>query len=194
MPIIVWTQIANAFTMISPLIAWWHHRNTKRQKECRELFRLRRTLILHIPISFLYHMVSGLNVRRCVRGLLKACDLSLVHVYALQACKTIKKIHGNGSLHLSKLPRIPLLLNSYCITRVCRGYEDTKLRMSSLYICTQDAIQHVKCTRTKCRMFLLGAWSSVLFYWDEQMMRMGHSMFHILLGFLHHEILGLVVM
>jgi hypothetical protein len=192
MPIIVWTQIANAFTMISPLIAWWHHRGTKRQNECR----LRRTMIIHIPISFLYHMISGLNVRGCVRALLRTCDLSLVHVYALQACKTIKKVHNNGSLHLSKVSKVskvPLLLNSYCITRVCRGYEDTKLRMSSLYLCTHDAIKHVKCSRKKWRLVMLGVSSSALFYFDKQMMSMGHCMFHILLGFLHHEILGLVV-
>lgn len=190
MPIIVWTQIANAFTMISPLVAWWHHRKKNRNKECHKLLRLRRTLIVHIPVSFMYHFISGLNVNGCVRALLKRCDLSLVHVYALQACKTIKSLQGNGSLRLAKLS---FLLNSYCITRVCRGYEDTKLRMSSLYICTHDAIKHVKCTRTKWCMIILGISSSALFYFDEQLMRMGHSMFHILLGFLHNEILGLVV-
>lgn len=181
---IVWTQIANAFTMISPLVAWWHHR--KREKECCALKRLRRTMIVHIPISFLYHLISGLNIIGCKRGFFKVCDLVLVHVYTLQACHMIKQTPVS-TMHL------PLLLNTYCITRVCRGYEDTKLRMCSLYVCTHDALRKVKCMRSKRRLVALGVSSSMLFYFDNKLMNIGHPLFHVLLGFLHHEILGLVV-
>lgn len=182
MPIVIWTQIANALTMISPLIVWFKHRNA--QKECKELSCLKHMLIIHIPVSFMYHMVSAFNTGRCIRGLLKRADLSLIHIYALKACGAIKR---------TQLSKASTMLNAYCVTRVFQGYEDTKLRISSLYICTHDALRHIKVVdKAKQRLIILGVTSSLLFYFDEDLKSMGHSMFHILLGFLHHEVLRLI--
>lgn len=185
MPIVIWTQIANAFTMVSPFIAWWRHRKVA-EKQC-----LTRMLAVHIPISFLYHLVSGLNINGVIKGLLKRGDLALIHIYAMQACRAIKRSHSHFTTRMPMLFVMPL--NTYCIIRVCQGYEDTLLRMSSLYICTHDALRYVKALpRSKTRLILFGTSASVLFYFDDQLKGMGHSLFHIILGPLHHEVLELV--
>ena len=175
---VVWSQIANAITMVSPLITWWHHRH-KQSTQCKNL---RKTLIRHIPISFMYHLISGLGVNGLTRWVLKACDLCLVHFYALQV---------NNTLRQKQLPltKASYVLNTYCILRVCQGHEDTRIRMTSLYICSYDAIRHID--RGKRHILILGSLSSIFFYYDEYLRDMGHSVFHVLLGRLHHKVLML---
>lgn len=192
MGIVIWTQIANAFSMISPFIAWWSHRRNQDSKN-KHLKRLRRTLIIHIPISFLYHFTSALGIQGLTRNILKSCDLSLVHLYALQARSAITDNVSRFSITSQEKPKLSTLLNLYCVVRVCKGYEDTRLRMTSLYACGHDVVRHVGNHKHTKKMVVLGVSSSILFYFDESLKNMGHSMFHILLGFLHNEIFGLVL-
>lgn len=188
MGVVIWTQIANAFSMISPLIAWW----SKRRHRAIDIKWLRRTLIIHIPISFLYHLTSAFHIQGLTRNILKSCDLSLVHVYALQASCAIRNKLTEFSFKPHK-PKVSMVVNIFCIMRVCKGHEDTRLRMSSLYICGHDVVRHIGNHKHTPKLIVLGVSSSLLFYFDDSLKNMGHSMFHILLGLLHNEIFGFLL-
>jgi len=179
--VIVWTQIANAVSMLSPLMAWWHHRKNK-AGTCG----LTRTMICHIPVSFMYHLVSGFGLRGLVRQVLKALDLSLIHIYAVQtSCALMQRMPK------APLTNFPTMLNFYCVFRVCQGHEDTGVRMTSLYLCSHTAMRHLQWSKKK-QVVLIGGLSSAFFYFDDRLGDWGHSIFHIMLGRLHHEILCLI--
>lgn len=182
---IVWTQVLNAITMISPLIALIL--NSKRRQIHKKT--VGKILIVHIPISFAYHMSSALNTPIHTTNKLKIADLSLIHVYAITVQDTFKK---GRTTRFNRIQSIANVMNKICIYRICRGYEDTLFRLSSLYVGSYSLF--VACTRIKKTLLtLLGLSSSLLFYFDDHLMHMGHPTFHILLGFLHNDILELCI-
>lgn len=179
---IVWTQVLNAVTMISPLIALIL--NSKKSQIHEKV--VGKTLIVHIPISFAYHMSSALNAPSHTTKTLKIADLSLIHIYAVTVQDTFKK----RRTRFNRIQSVANVMNKICVYRICRGYEDTLFRLSSLYVGSYSLF--AACTRIK-KTFLtvLGLSSSLLFYFDDHLMHMGHPTFHILLGFLHNDILEL---
>jgi len=192
---IVWPQFANAITMVSPLISWFHHRirmkNTSKKKNKLEVTRL---LLVHIPISFGYHMLSAFSVVNNIRTLFKIADLSLIHIYALKASNALRNkrlsiTYGGESNINATLCKASSIMNSICVMRIVSGHEDTLARVLSLYICTYNALKkEPKLTEIS----KVGAVSSILFIFDEHLMHMGHPTFHIVLGYLHHQILSLL--
>jgi hypothetical protein len=189
--LIIWTQFANAMTMISPLISCIHHRFRNGQIS-RSKQILTKWLLIHIPISFGYHLVSAFQTvkqMRCLRKCLKVADLSMIHLYALKTAHVfIKKHNIKKKLNIHN---IALLMNSLCIVRICSGNEDTLVRILGLYVCSYNAL----CDENKSsvrEIAALGGVSSALFFFDDNLNSVGHSLFHILLGFLHHSVLKLV--
>jgi hypothetical protein len=140
-------------------------------------------LSVHIPISFCYHLISAFNSHFHLRYILKIADLSMIHIYALKVCEYF---HRKRNIHQrTQLTKISLCLNSLCVVRVCQGHEDTLTRIIGLYVCSYNAL---KDEQGLGEIVLIGSMSSVLFYFDEHLKSMGHSLFHILLGLLHHKI------
>ena len=182
---IIWTQIANAVTMISPLICMLFHRHTNKNNTHKH--KATRLLSIHIPISFCYHFISAFNRFLGLRHVLKIADLSMIHYYAL---KLSHYFHQKRNVCVqSNLSKLSFCINSVCIIRVCHGHEDTFTRIIGLYICSYNALKDEENLR---EIISIGSVSSVLFYYDEHLKNVGHSLFHVLLGILHHKILLLL--
>ena len=183
---IIWTQIANAVSMISPFVSMLFHRK-KNENLSIHKSKATRLLSIHIPISFCYHLISAFNNHRRIRNILKIADLSLIHYYAIRVCEYFH--HKRKAYYKTYLTKISLCLNSICIIRVCQGHEDTFTRIIGLYICSYNALKDEKGIN---EIIIIGSVSSALFYFDEHLNNIGHSLFHILLGLLHHKILLLL--
>ena len=183
---IIWTQIANAVSMISPLVSMLFHR---KKNSNISIYKNKATklLLLHIPISFCYHLISAFNSHFRLRNILKIADLSMIHYYALKVCEYFH--HKRKIYYKTQLTKISLCINSLCIIRVCQGHEDTFTRMIGLYICSYNALKDEQGIN---EIIIIGSVSSALFYFDDYLNNVGHSLFHILLGLLHHKILLLL--
>jgi hypothetical protein len=187
---IIWTQIANAVSMISPLICMLFHRNKNKHIDKNAVSLKRkatRLLSIHIPISFCYHFISAFDRFFHLRNLLKIADLSLIHYYALRISHYFNQ--KRDVTVQTPLSKMSLCINSMCIVRVCQGHEDTLTRIIGLYLCSYNAL---KDQENLNEIILVGSISSVLFYYDEHLKNIGHSLFHIMLGLLHHKILVLL--
>lgn len=183
---VIWTQIANAISMISPLVSMLFHR---KKIDCNSIHKNKATrlLFIHIPISFFYHLISAFNSHFRIRSILKIADLTMIHYYALKVCEYFH--HKRNIYYKTQLTKISLCVNSLCIIRVCQGHEDTFTRMIGLYICSYNAL---KGEQGLNEIIIIGSVSSALFYFDDHLNNIGHSLFHILLGLLHHKILLLL--
>lgn len=185
---VIWTQIANAVTMISPLISWLHHRRKPKDKNVTGCKRnITRLLLCHIPVSFCYHLLSAFTCPTSIRYIFKVADLSMIHYYAL---KVSTCFHIKNNRTEQRLTTVSQCMNSVCIMRVCQGHEDTLMRIIGLYLCSYDALKDEH--KAVPKIALLGGVSSLLFYYDDKLFNLGHPMFHVMLGFLHHEILKLL--
>lgn len=183
---IIWTQVANAFSMISPLLTLLFHKNNNKNLSVHKN-KATTLLSIHIPISFCYHLISAFNSYICVRSILKIADLSMIHYYALKVCEYF---HHKRNIHYkTRLNKLSLCINSLCIMRVCQGHEDTFVRIIGLYICSYNALKNEQGLN---EIIVIGSVSSTLFYFDDHLNHIGHSLFHILLGLLHHKILLLL--
>lgn len=182
---IIWTQIANAVSMISPLICMLFHRKTNKYNSHKR--KATRLLSIHIPISFCYHFVSAFNRFFRLRYVLKVADLSMIHYYALKLSQYFHQKRNKSVQTL--LFKVSFCVNSICIIRVCNGHEDTFTRVVGLYICSYNALKGEENIKD---ILTIGSVSSVLFYFDEHLKNVGHSLFHLLLGLLHHKVLLLL--
>lgn len=176
-------QLSNAFTMISPLITWLFHR----KKSLGLKHKATRLLLIHIPISFLYHLVSAFNTPVMIVRIFKAADLSLIHIYTVKLCNFF--VVKNNICKQSRLYKFSVFLNTVCIIRVCDGHEDTIMRMVGLYICSYNALKNEP---NRNDIALTGFVASSFFYFDDYLLNMGHSLFHLTLGLLHHKVLCLL--
>jgi hypothetical protein len=183
---IIWAQIANAVSMISPLVSMLFHRK-KNDNLSVHKNKATRLLSIHIPISFCYHLISALNSHFRIRSILKIADLSMIHYYALTVSELFH--HKRNVYYKTQLTKISQCVNSLCIIRVCQGHEDTFLRIIGLYICSYNALKDEQGLK---EIIIIGSVSSALFYFDDHFNNIGHSLFHILLGLLHHKILLLL--
>lgn len=183
---IIWTQIANAISMISPLVSMIFHKK-KNDNVSIHKDKATKLLSIHIPISFCYHLVSAFNSHFRVRQILKIADLSMIHYYALRICEYFHQ--KRNVYHKTRLTKLSFCINSLCIIRVCQGHEDTFTRLMGLYICSYNALKDEQGLN---EIIIIGSVSSALFYFDDHLNNMGHSLFHILLGLLHHKILVLL--
>jgi FlaA1/EpsC-like NDP-sugar epimerase len=185
---IIWTQIANAVSMISPLICMLFHRKSyKTKNDINHKSKATRLLSIHIPISFCYHFISAFDRFFHLRNVLKIADLSMIHYYALRISQYF---HQKRKVNIqTPLSKMSLCINSICIVRVCQGHEDTLTRIIGLYLCSYNAL---KDEENVSEIITIGSISSALFYFDEHLNNIGHSLFHIMLGLLHHKILVLL--
>jgi hypothetical protein len=187
MPFIVWSQFANAMTMISPFIAWFNHRKNKSETDNK--CKITRLLLLHIPVSFCYHLMSAIQAPRKFINMLKITDLSFIHYYAMKVGKVFHQNKKNKLNYDIQLYKLSNTINTLCIIRVCQGNDDTLLRITGLYVCSYNALRG---ERTINEVSVIGLLSSLLFYYDDNLNKVGHPLFHIFLGVLHHKILKLL--
>lgn len=185
---VVWTQLANAFSMISPFICWLCHRKKKNTQDVNiHKQKATRLLSLHIPISFIYHFLSAFNVPCFVRQLLKKADLSMIHLYALKLSEYIQQ--KRKYIVNDNVKKLSTGINSLCIMRIMQGHEDTLMRLTGLYICSYNTLKNEQNVH---EIIIVGSISSLLFYFDDYLSNIGHSFFHMLLGLLHHKLLVLL--
>ncbi len=189
---IIWTQVANAVSMISPFLSMLFHRRQihkeiNSRKSTIHKHKATNLLSIHIPISFCYHLISAFNKFFHIRYILKIADLSMIHYYALRISHYFQQ--KRNIITRTHLSNISLCLNSLCIIRVCQGHEDTFTRIVGLYVCSYNALKNEENIH---EIILIGTVSSALFYFDDHLNNVGHSLFHLLLGLLHHKILRLL--
>lgn len=175
----MWSQLLNALTMISPLVALIS--GCKKKQIHRKT--IGKTLIIHIPISFAYHLSCALNGPIDTINTFKTADLSLIHIYAIT-------VHANmNEKSCDSLQNVSKLMNAICVFRVCKGYEDTLFRLASLYVGSYNL---VKRTKKKHTLIGLSVVSSLLFYFDDHVKSLGHPTFHVLLGFIHNHVFNVI--
>lgn len=177
---IVWTQLFNAVTMVSPLIALISHIKTNSIHKRI----VGKTLIIHIPISFTYHLTAALNAPVEIVNKFKKADLALIHIYAITANHSCKRNSTKSEMLISRT--LSSIMNTACTYRVCNGFDNILFRMSSLYVASYNILQKHE---RKLQLIMLAITSSTCFYFDTYLLGFGHPTFHILLGILQHNIL-----
>lgn len=178
---VIWTQVLNAVTMLSPLVALIV--NCKKKRIYKRTPG--KTLIVHIPISIAYHLSSALNVPMPITNKFKKADLALIHIYTVT-------VHETWSDSMTRMcwgfGKLSCVMNTMCVFRVVQGHSDTIFRLASLYASSFNLLNRI---RRKTTVVLLGIASSVLFYFDDQFLYLGHPAFHVLLGFIHNHVFQL---
>lgn len=181
------TEICNALTMISPLCFWWKHKN-KHYKTLIHTF-----LISHIPVSILYHFSLAFHfINSNVRNFLKLCDCIMIHTYAIICNYKIAKIQNVQISVASKMIRcFGYTTNIHSIHRLfITQTHDTLFslyRLVAIGLLSNHTIITSKCNNFKKQMTLYGSLSSLFYVIDPFIANYGHSIFHLILGFLHNE-------
>lgn len=188
-----WYELANAVTMISPLICWLYHRRTaKRHHNVRQLHRF---MIVHIPISVAYHGFSAIGVHHKTIGLLRIVDLALIQIHALLATSALwskQRQHYLGAICRPRRMafRLSQALNIQVASQLAFGTEHMVLRLGSLYL---SAFCTVPFEPAYKPLTVVGIVSSMLYITDTYFHGLGHPTFHILLGYFHHLTIGAIL-
>jgi hypothetical protein len=181
------TEIYNVLSMISPLCFWWKHKN-KHNKTLIHTF-----LISHIPISIFYHFSLAFNfVNSNVRHVLKLCDCIMIHIYTIICNYKIAKIQNIQISFASKIIRcFGYTTNIHSIHRLfITPTHDTLFSLYRLFaigFLSNHTIITSQCNNFKKQMTLYGCLSSLFYVIDPFIANYGHSIFHLMLGFLHNE-------
>lgn len=190
---IYWAQLANSITMISPFVSWLYHRRKSRILRKHTTLHVSRLMIVHIPISVLYHGFAAFGIMKPVYGVLKAADLSLIHLHAMVVARLLwgkqRVDYNHGQKHAGQyhammcILRASETLNILSIYKICRAKENILMRLCSLYLSGACTLPMEK----KCsEVAMVGLISSSLYALDDRLKNTGHAMFHIVLGYLHH--------
>lgn len=180
-------ELANALSMISPLICWFKQRCRHSAK------RMHKLMVLHIPVSFAYHMACALpflKKRVLLVRILKSCDLIFIHIFSLIAAREVR-INPCYKNTESCNFIIPKILNSICMFRIAIGNEDTMLRIVSLYTCAIYAVKGYSPYKVS-RLAVTGSVACALFLLDEHLCYLGHSSFHIVLGVFQCQVFDMI--
>lgn len=180
---IIFSELANALSMLSPLVCWFRHRRRHAHT------RLHKMMIVHIPISALYHLSCALP--RCkagvavVRRVLRIADLVLIHVFSLTAAEDAGTV-----------PRAAKAYNGLCIYRTVRGHDDTLLRLGAVSTCAYFGLRHYasKSRSEKKKVMQLcstGTLACALYVLDAHLHHVGHSLFHVVLGMFQSQLFDL---
>jgi len=188
MVFLVLSELANAFSMLSPLVCWFRQRRQHSQR------KMHKMMIVHIPISIMYHVVCAIPSMRhkVVRRLLKITDLVLIHVFSLTAAKEIHDVVGHV-VHVGAVARLPRSLNTLCIYRISRGNEDKWLRLAAVYSCVHYGLKHNKNKRKQLQIYAIGTLACTFYLLDAKLYNFGHSLFHVVLGVLQCQLFGLLL-
>jgi hypothetical protein len=185
---IVWTQIFNAITMISPFISWFKHRHNLRNTRTHNL------LLIHLPLSTLYHLISAFKDGCKIQKILLTLDIALIHAYSLSATNEISKCL-NITYNKSELNilRTSYCMNTFCIAHVSIHKNNNDInfnltRITSLFLHSYVPLQKLNVIN---KLFGLGSISVLLYMFDNKLYNYGHSIFHIILGLLHNRIFEL---
>jgi hypothetical protein len=191
---IVWTEILNSVTMLSPF--WALFRNIGRHNKCTLMHKLQ---IIHIPISVIFHAMCATSNKSPITNILRITDLTLIHVYGLVASRAIsnakkqkEKENKNRSHllikdhhHLNKpFYQMAILINTYCILSIVTNRQNDMVRIIGLALCGSDRLQDPSMKS----IIPLGFASCLLYLIDEKLNGLGHPIFHILLGFLQNHL------
>lgn len=176
-------ELANALSMIAPMFTWLRHRRHRSHQQTHKL------MALQIPISFFYHMSVSILGQCHLSRLLRACDITLIHIYSFVATRTVKR---KTILHVNDTDKtfedMLLVWNTYYIFRVCQGHDDSLVRIIGIYASSVYAVFGKKET---VMLTGIGSLCSLLYIFDNRLNNMGHSLFHIALGGLYDCVLRL---
>lgn len=179
-------QLLNALTMVSPLYVWMR----KRKSHVNNLFH--KCLIIHIPVSFLYHLFQGLCIQGRTTQTLKVVDCIFVHLYTIicnVGITTYKKIKFTRFETYTR--RVTHTLNMSCVLRMVKNpilLDDVLFsfeRILALGILSVSTLRHTEQCKNGC---LNGLSCASLFIGDRYLAGYGHCLFHVLLGCLHNTV------
>lgn len=180
---VVWTQLLNAITMASPFYFWLKNRKKHRQK------LMHKFLLLHIPISFGFHVVCSFGIKGIMCNFLKLMDLSMIHIYSIVSAREIKLTNKPILQKKEKifLENLGILLNVCCVLEICKGYnhEHELFRIASIIVMGYSTLCY---NQNLLKITKLGLLSSLCYLLDEHLYNLGHPLFHIMLGGLYNEL------
>ena len=159
MPSVNKQQIANALTMIFPLMNLIKHRG----KRCN----LKKIMYVHIPISFLLHSVSAFTNNKKVLGPLKKTDYFLIHLSSVVAAMDIKK-----RVHFYPLVHLAIWIMS------ARQHKDMHLSRSLLMLYEHKDMKYDR------KHVITGVTSTLLFNMNNKI-PYSHALFHISLFWIY---------
>jgi hypothetical protein len=84
------------------------------------------------------------------------------------------------------------MLNSFCIVRISSGKDDIIIRMITILVSGNYALSPYKRHNEYKYVLRNGGASLLLYLFDDKFNNLGHSLFHILLGYLHHDVFKLL--
>jgi len=183
-------QVLNALSMVSPFLVW-----LQRRRGYKHLF-FHKLLILHIPISFMYHFLQGikdmLSISQKYIIIFKVADCVLVHGYAITCNKCIAT---KKQMIFSQWETIirggAYMLNGSCIVNIVHEpklLDDvafSMIRVMAIGVLSCSSFRH---TKKRISGSGYGALCALLFIADSYMLNYGHCLFHLLLGGLHNTI------
>lgn len=191
-----WTEIANAITMLSPLICWWRHRHRSKHHHT-EVRALHRWMIIHIPVSFLYHSLGAFLDNLAIIYFLRKIDFTMIQVHAIVATGAVWRKQWRMRQRAQPQQVISVIRRVFFRASLCQNVRvlvklwvhqtnNTFERLGSLYLICACTIPYEE----TCKQLVgVGTLSSMLYIMDDYMFGFGHPSFHIILGYLHHLIL-----
>lgn len=184
------TQLLNAISMACPFFVWMK----KRHLHARRLFH--RFLIVHIPLSFVYHFLQGVKLpishREKIITFFKVTDCMFVHVYALICNRGIATYQKIKFTRGEKIARCALYsLNTVYALRMVREpslIDMVQFSIGRIFALGGLSLSTLCHTKQLHKGIVCGSFGSVLYILDPYLGNYGHCMFHVILGNLHETI------
>lgn len=159
----IFTEVLNAISMFFPFAAMRKHKKTKS--------KLKHLMVIHIPISFVYHACRALRIDNKIVKTLFTLD-----ILCIQASSAIT------SIEYKYKTKKPLL--SHCLVSIPLHYMAYEYREFPLYRTCIIAYDN-KClmeTSYKKNIILTGIYCCLFFNVSyHSKFEVGHSMFHVCL-------------
>ena len=183
-------QVLNALSMASPLLIW------ARKRRFHKHLAFHKLLILHIPISFMYHFLQGISgiipMSQKIIIMLKVADCAMIHGYTTICNVGIATYNKMKFSRWEALTRCSsYIINISCIVNMIREprvIDDvvfSMMRVSAIGVLSWSTVRH---TDQSIQGTVYGVSCALLFMSDSKLANYGHCLFHLLLGCLHHTI------
>jgi hypothetical protein len=183
-------QILNALTMVSPLWVWFNKRRSHKHLAFHKL------LILHIPVSFMYHLLQGIKglipISHRLIVIFKVADCAMIHGYTTLCNMGITTYHRMRFTRWESIARRAThCMNISCIVNMVREPKVIDnamfsiLRVVAIGTLSSSTLSH---TDQRFAGTLYGTLCALLFMVDSKLADYGHCLFHLALGGLHHTI------
>jgi hypothetical protein len=184
------TQLLNAISMACPLFVWMK----KHHCHARRLFH--RFLIVHIPLSFVYHFLQGVklpipNIEKIIT-FLKVTDCMFVHIYTSICNRDIAIYQKINYAQSEKVGRCAMYsLNTICMLKMIKQpslIDETHFSIGRVLALGGLSLSTLRHTKQLQKGILCGSFGALLYILDPYLGNYGHCIFHIVLGNVHETI------